>query len=140
MWDELPDHVIFRRPPRFGKSAWIRILTAYYDIAVDEHTRHHYFNNLQIGGTRPKKTYLIMTFDFTDVAWTFWSHADIRRAVFDSLDLFVHKYKGIVEFGYDGKNDPDSDPITAFHDVIKAVKKAGYEVQPEWNCTLGSLC
>lgn len=128
LWDDLPDHVIFRRPPLFGKTLWMRILSAYYDIAVGSRTRAYYFGNLKIGRTPPKKTYLIMNIDLAHVDRTFWGQPDVRRAVFDALDAFIRKYKGLVKFEYNANKDPDPDPITAFHVVVRDVLKAGHEV------------
>jgi hypothetical protein len=56
--------IIFRRPPRFGKSLWLKTIELYYDISFPEEYFQFCFKNLQIQGKPPSQKYLIWYVDF----------------------------------------------------------------------------
>jgi hypothetical protein len=62
---EASPFAIIRRPPRFGKSFWLRILDIFFDIACPENVFQYCFGALQINGAGPRERYLMLAIDFS---------------------------------------------------------------------------
>ena len=66
--EDQPSNLFLIRPRRFGKSIFLSMMSAYYDIAR-KNDFEHLFGNLWIGShpTRLQGTFQIMSFDFSRV-------------------------------------------------------------------------
>ena len=89
------DFLFFTRPRRFGKSLWISMLAAYYDIYYKDRFEQ-LFGDLWIGShkTSQQGRYQVLTLDFSNVGGSpselkenFNKHACFR------LDDFMRKYE-----------------------------------------------
>lgn len=123
--EDVPDFAIFRRPARFGKSSWLSVLAAYYDILTDEETRRYYFYNLQIGDQQPSCTYLILHFDFTAATRTYWNTTNVDEAMRSALRRFVNKYEHLI-----GNVELHPNPTVSLRRVLEAVREVGQKVFP----------
>ena len=123
IWDQVPDFAIFRSPPRFGKSSWLSVLTAYFDIHTDEKKWRYCFHNLKIGDRPPAYQYLILSFDFTGVMWTYWNTTNMEEAMHSALSRFVDKYQAIIR-----EVQLDVNLIISLQLVLTTAKKANQKV------------
>jgi hypothetical protein len=109
-------YIMFLRPRRFGKSLWIAILEAYYDVhfkpefeAIFKDT--YIFNHT----TAEASSYLILRFDFSAI-----DIHDVEESFSDNLQLklnsFVDKYALAMVF----KND---NPISMFNQLFDYMLK-----------------
>jgi hypothetical protein len=92
-------YLFFIRPRRFGKSLFLGILEAYYDIALKDQF-DYFFSGTDIhkNPTKEKNSYLILTLDFSMVK------PDISRLeeafldyIQESTYLFIMKYEKLLE-------------------------------------------
>lgn len=120
--DTLPPFIIFRRPPLFGKSSWLSVLGAYFDILTPEEKRKT-FHNLEIGNKAPSCTFLIMLFDFSATTQTVRNKTEGERVIRFTLSQFTEKYRDIV-----GDVDLDHGIEQSMTNVLFAVKATGKKV------------
>lgn len=92
--EEQANYIFFIRPRRFGKSLWLNMLTAYYDIA-GKGRFGELFGDLWIGKkpTKEQGLYQILTLDFSQVG----GKSDTLEENFNGyasicLDAFIRKY------------------------------------------------
>ena len=109
-------YLVFLRPRRFGKSLWIAILEAYYDVhfkpefaTIFKDT--YIFNH----ATVEANSYLILRFDFSAI-----DTGDVENSFSDDLQLklnsFVDKYALAVVFNNDN-------PISMFNQLFDYMLK-----------------
>jgi hypothetical protein len=97
---------MFLRPRRWGKSTFLNMLAAYYDVKTKD-SFEEIFGELHIGKapTESRNSHLILLFDFSTIA-TFGSYAEIQRSVFDNITTvlsdFLSDYRDIL-----GNPSPD---------------------------------
>eukprot|EP01088_Endostelium_zonatum_P014116 TRINITY_DN2968_c0_g1_i2.p1 TRINITY_DN2968_c0_g1~~TRINITY_DN2968_c0_g1_i2.p1 ORF type:complete len:935 (+),score=113.12 TRINITY_DN2968_c0_g1_i2:401-2806(+) len=60
-----PQFAIWRRPPRYGKTTLLKLISAFYDVNTTLEWRNYLFSGTNIGCTLPKTQYYTMLFDFT---------------------------------------------------------------------------
>ncbi|MBR2201244.1 MAG: AAA family ATPase [Bacteroidales bacterium] len=88
-------YVIFLRPRRFGKSLFLNMLEAYYDVLRKDDYEQNFGGINIFNNTTPKQgQYMIMKFNFSAVD----SNPERVQASFNSktcrsIEMFVDKYK-----------------------------------------------
>ena len=91
---------MFLRPRGWGKSTFLNMLTAYYDVKTKD-SFEDIFGGLYIGRapTKSRNSHLILHFDFSTIT-TLGSLKDIRRSVVSnishSLHCFLYEYRDIL--------------------------------------------
>jgi hypothetical protein len=91
---------MFLRPRRWGKSTFLNMLAAYYDVATKD-SFEQLFGQLFIGKapTKSRNSHLVLLFDFSTIVST-GSFDDIRSSFFNnvaqSLCQFLFKYQDIL--------------------------------------------
>lgn len=92
--EDQPSYLFLIRPRRFGKSIFLSMMSAYYDIArKDEFER--LFGNLWIGShpTRLRGTFQIMSFDFSRVGGSREQlEENFQIYCTGELNIFMNKY------------------------------------------------
>jgi hypothetical protein len=129
--DLLPDFVIFRRPPRFGRSTWLKTLEFYYDISVSEEEFQYYFKNMKIEAP-PKQKYFIWYLDFNlvlqgmrflistfHIILGFNTPSMIESSIRQSLQYFIDKYKMFLKPYCNTTSLPMADIMTTVNVIIK---------------------
>jgi hypothetical protein len=110
------NYLMFLRPRRFGKSLFIAILEAYYDIYF-KNEFEEIFKDTYILNNRTKEasSYLVLRFDFSAV-----DIFNVNSSFIDLLDLnicsFVEKYNLKITF-------KDDNPISMLNRVFNYIKK-----------------
>ena len=76
---------MFLRPRRWGKSTFLNMLAAYYDVKT-EGSFKEVFGGLHIGKapTKSRNSHLILLFDFSTIAMP-ESYEGINQSVFDNI-------------------------------------------------------
>lgn len=92
--EDQPSNLFLIRPRRFGKSIFLSMMGAYYDIArKDDFER--LFGNLWIGShpTRLQGTFQIMSFDFSRVGGS-REQLEVNFQIYctGELNIFMNKY------------------------------------------------
>lgn len=92
--EDQPSNLFLIRPRRFGKSIFLSMMSAYYDIArKDDFER--LFGNLWIGShpTRLQGTFQIMSFDFSRVGGS-REQLEVNFQIYctGELNIFMNKY------------------------------------------------
>lgn len=92
--EDQPNNLFLIRPRRFGKSIFLSMMSAYYDIArKDDFER--LFGNLWIGShpTRLQGTFQIMSFDFSRVGGS-REQLEVNFQIYctGELNIFMNKY------------------------------------------------
>jgi len=91
---------MFLRPRRWGKSTFLNMLAAYYDINTKD-SFESIFGRLYIGKqpTKSRNSHLILLFDFSSITAS-GSYETIEQSIFDtiseSLSDFLLKYRNIL--------------------------------------------
>ena len=95
-----PFQYTFLRPRRWGKSTFLNMLAAYYDVKTKD-SFQEIFGGLYIGSTptKSRNSHLVLLFDFSTITPS-GSFEQIRRSTFDniswSLRRFLLKYQVIL--------------------------------------------
>ncbi len=95
LMEESGDYLMLIRPRRMGKSLWVSIMEAYYDIAW-KGMFEEWFGNLEIGKnpTEERNTYLIMKFDFSRIESELQQVQKSFHSYISMITrMFVRKYK-----------------------------------------------
>jgi hypothetical protein len=91
---------MFLRPRRWGKSTFLNMLAAYYDVKTKD-LFQEIFGGLHIGSapTESRNSHLILLFDFSTITST-EPFEEVTRSVFDtvswSLRTFLLKYQDML--------------------------------------------
>ena len=92
--EDQPSNLFLIRPRRFGKSIFLSMMSAYYDIAR-KNDFEHLFGNLWIGNhpTRLQGTFQIMSFDFSRVGGS-REQLEVNFQIYctGELNIFMNKY------------------------------------------------
>ena len=92
--EDQPSNLFLIRPRRFGKSIFLSMMSAYYDIAR-KNDFEHLFGNLWIGShpTRLQGTFQIMSFDFSRVGGS-REQLEVNFQIYctGELNIFMNKY------------------------------------------------
>ncbi|NEW61379.1 AAA family ATPase [Sulfurovum sp. bin170] len=109
-------YLMFLRPRRFGKSLFIAILEAYYDLYFKDEFET-IFKDTYILNNRTKEasSYLVLRFDFSAID-IYDVEESFRYDVQVTLRSFVDRYNLDIQF--DNKN-----PISMFKDIFDYIKK-----------------
>lgn len=91
-----PQFAIFRRPARFGKSTFIKMLRSFYDVNLRDSEFQALFQNLDIGNKPPAKKYMILVFDFTYTTKGTYDQHMLENVFRDELTNFVYAYANIL--------------------------------------------
>ncbi|KAN0082333.1 putative AAA-ATPase domain containing protein [Elaphomyces granulatus] len=121
---------MFLRPRRWGKSTFLNMLAAYYDVATKD-SFEQLFGQLFIGKapTKSRNSHLVLLFDFSTIVST-GSFDDIRSSFFNnvaqSLCQFLFKYQDIL-----GSAPPEeyivvNDIAVSLGNVLNLVQSSGY--------------
>ena len=95
-----PFEYMFLRPRRWGKSTFLNMLAAYYDVNTKD-SFEEVFGGLHIGKTptQSRNSHLILLFNFSTIT-PVGSLEEIKRSVFDTvsrpLRRFLLKYRDIL--------------------------------------------
>jgi len=98
--EQRPFQYMFLRPRRWGKSTFLNMLAAYYDVKTKDSFKE-FFGGLDIGKapTKSRNSHLILLFDFSSIT-SVGSPEEVKRSVFDnisdSLQGFLLKYGDIL--------------------------------------------
>jgi hypothetical protein len=107
-------YLMFLRPRRFGKSLWIAILEAYYDIyfksEFEEIFKDTYILNHK---TKEASSYMVLRFDFSAVD-IYSVEESFRYDLKLTLERFVRRYKLNIQFG-------SNNPISMFKNIFDYV-------------------
>ncbi len=108
--------VLFLRPRRFGKSLFVAILEAYYDIYFKEEFEA-IFQDTYILNHRTKEasSYMVLRFDFSIVD-IYDVEESFRYILKLTLNSFVRRYNLDIKF-------KDDNPISMFADIFDYVKE-----------------
>src|SRR5262249_54697175 len=96
-----PFQYMFLRPRRWGKSTFLNMLAAYYDVNTKD-SFEEVFGKLDIGKapTKSRNSHLVLLFDFSTIT-PIGPREDVRLNIFDcisgSLGRFLVKYKDILD-------------------------------------------
>jgi hypothetical protein len=91
---------MFLRPRRWGKSTFLNMLAAYYDVKTKD-SFQEIFGGLYMGSapTKSRNSHLILLFDFSTIT-SIKPFEEIRTSIFDtiswSLHTFLLKYQDIL--------------------------------------------
>lgn len=91
---------MFLRPRRWGKSTFLNMLAAYYDVKTKD-SFEEIFGRLQIGKTptKSRNSHLILLFNFSTITPS-GPYKEIRESVFDSISgslrRCLHQYRDIL--------------------------------------------
>src|SRR5271156_5610303 len=90
--EENPFEYMFLRPRGWGKSTFLNMLAAYYDVNTKD-SFESIFGGLYIGKapTKSRNSHLILHFDFSTIT-TFGSLKDIRESVFDNISSSLRSF------------------------------------------------
>jgi hypothetical protein len=82
---------MFLRPRRWGKSTFLNMLAAYYDVKTKD-SFEEIFGGLHIGKapTKFRNSHIILLFNFSTIT-AFGSPEEIEQSVFDSISRSLHK-------------------------------------------------
>jgi hypothetical protein len=82
---------MFLRPRRWGKSTFLNMLAAYYDVKTKD-SFEEIFGGLHIGKapTKFRNSHVILLFNFSTIT-AIGSLEDLRQSVFDSISISLHK-------------------------------------------------
>ena len=121
---------MFLRPRGWGKSTFLNMLAAYYDVKTKD-SFEGIFGRLYIGRapTKSRNSHLILHFDFSTIS-TLGSLKNIRRSVFDNIahsrDSFLRKYQDILGDGLPEEHIIPDSAATSLMNVL--VSKFGADV------------
>ncbi len=105
------NYLMFLRPRRFGKSLFIAILEAYYDIGFKDEFEAIFKDTYILNNkTKEASSYMVLRFDFSAI-----DIYDVKESFKYDLQVtlrsFVDKYNLDIEFGTDN-------PISMFRDIF----------------------
>lgn len=123
--EEDASYQFFIRPRRFGKSLFLSMLSNYYDINNKEEFEE-LFGKLYIGkNPTPKKTsYFVLRLDFANIAIDKGKANLIdtfEKSVFDSVEDFINKYKGDLDFS--DKQEYNKNSFSAINYISRKVNE-----------------
>jgi hypothetical protein len=120
-----PQFAIFRRPARFGKSTFLKMLRVFYDINLHDREFQALFQNLDIGNNPPAKKYMILVFDFTYTTKGTYDQLMLEQVFRDGLTKFVFEYANILG---DCKELSNKSVIEYLCGLLKRCMEKGLEV------------
>jgi len=91
---------MFLRPRRWGKSTFLNMLAAYYDVNTKD-SFEDIFGRLHIGKapTKSRNSHVVLQFDFSSIRTT-GSYEQIEQSIFDSISgslrAVLLKYRNIL--------------------------------------------
>jgi Predicted AAA-ATPase len=90
--EQNPFEYMFLRPRRWGKSTFLNMLAAYYDVKTTE-SFGDIFGGLEIGKqpTKWHNQHLILLFNFSTIT-TVGSLEEIKQSVFDNISRSLHRF------------------------------------------------
>jgi hypothetical protein len=97
---------MFFRPRRWGKSTFLNMLAAYYDIET-QNLFERVFRKLDIGKspTRSHNSHLVLLFDLSGIKPS-GSREDIEKSVtqtiIETLSRFLFKYRNVLYYSEEG--------------------------------------
>ena len=108
-------YVMFLRPRRFGKSLFLAVLEAYYDVEY-KNDFEMLFADTYIGKNRTKQanSYLILRFDFSGIDIDDVENS-FKKYLLSALKLFIKKY--------DFKIELDDNPMILFNTIFDYAKE-----------------
>ncbi len=108
--------LIFLRPRRFGKSLFVAILEAYYDIYFKDEFEAIFKDTYILNHkTKEASSYMVLRFDFSAIN-IYNVEESFRYSLKLTLQSFKERYNLEINFGND-------DPISMFEDIFKYIKK-----------------
>jgi hypothetical protein len=109
-------YLMFLRPRRFGKSLWIAILEAYYDIYFKDEFEE-IFKDTYILKNRTKEasSYMVLRFDFSAV-----DIYDVNESFKHLLELTIRGFADRYSLNIEFKSD---NPISMLNDIFNYTKK-----------------
>jgi hypothetical protein len=113
---------MFLRPRRWGKSTFLNMLAAYYDVATKD-SFEEIFGELHIGRapTKTHNSHLILLFNFSTIV-THGPLETVKRSVFQtismSLNRFLLKYQDILGNAVPGEYIVPGEIATSLTNVL----------------------
>jgi hypothetical protein len=104
--EEKGKYLFFIRPRRFGKSLFLGIMEAYYDIALKDHF-DYFFSGTEIhrNPTKEKNSYLVFTLDFSQVyPESSKMEQSFLSYIRESASGFIMKYHELLNVDIDKTN------------------------------------
>jgi hypothetical protein len=83
---------MFLRPRRWGKSTFLNMLAAYYDVKTHD-LFEEIFGGLYIGRTptKSRNSHLILLFNFSTIV-SIGSFEEVERSIFDTVSVSLHRF------------------------------------------------
>ncbi|MEA3642955.1 MAG: AAA family ATPase, partial [Lamprobacter sp.] len=127
--ETVSDQVLFLRPRRFGKTAWLTTLENYYDLArAGEFDA--LFGGLAIGRepTKRRNSYFVLRWDFSMVDAS-GSLAEIRQALHNHLNAQVADFgvRYAKQLDTELRSHP-SDGLVALRAAVSAARAQGHDL------------
>ena len=108
--------MMFLRPRRFGKSLFVAILEAYYDIYFKDEFEAIFKDTYILNHkTKEASSYMVLRFDFSAID-IYNVEESFRYSLKLILQSFKERYNLEINFGNDN-------PISMFEDIFKYIKK-----------------
>lgn len=124
--EPFPAFVIFRRPTRQGKSTFLKMLYAFYDIKTTPSMFDMIFGSLDIGNNPPKQKYLILLFDFTLTTKGTFNQAMIEEVFRGGMMDFIKRYTNIL--GPDSAKILETSTVASMRNLLLAVRQVGQKI------------
>ena len=118
--EESPFQYMFLRPRRWGKSTFLNMLAAYYDVKTKD-SFTEIFGGLTVGKapTMSHNKHLILLFDFSTIT-TIGSLEKIGQSVFDNISVSLHRF---LEYYRDILNDPSPEDYIIAGKTATSIEK-----------------
>ncbi|WP_328985277.1 AAA family ATPase [Thiorhodovibrio winogradskyi] len=133
--ENVGDQILFLRPRRFGKTAWLTTLENYYDLARAGEFEA-LFGSLAIGcePTAHRNSYFVLRWDFSMVDAS-GNLAEIRQALHDHLNhqvksFFLHyaKHLGAIALDSPGFGFSKDNGLIALVSAVNAARAQGHDL------------
>jgi hypothetical protein len=124
------DFVFFIRPRRFGKSLFISMLQAYYDLA-NKDSFERLFGNLYIGShpTEERNSYVVISLSFSSVSGNLDGYqAAMDRACFERFLAVCNRYKNVFPENAAAELEKRKGAIAQLDYLCRISKEAGLKV------------
>jgi hypothetical protein len=128
--EESDDFVFFIRPRRFGKSLFISMLQAYYDLANKE-SFERLFGKLYIGShpTKERNSYVVISLSFSSVSGNLDGYqAAMDRACFERFLAVCNRYKNVFPKDAAAELEKRKGAIAQLDYLCRISKEAGLKI------------
>lgn len=127
------EYLFFIRPRRFGKSLFLSVMEAYYDVITADQFEF-YFRGTEVFDypTTEKNSYLILKLNFSAVDPDLrWVEDSFLNNIRGEARLFIYRYKKILKI--EGENITENlynlkSPPDILKNIVDLTKQSGYKL------------